>query len=115
MSTTLSPKRRLAKSARRTSLSADRPAEEASPVQRIRQTLRQSPYSIHRQLTVQEDQGQIVLEGQVESYFQKQMAQELVLRCCPQSQIDNRIQVRYRGFCGQAQTASRHESKYGNT
>ncbi len=107
MSTTLSPKRRLVQPARRTSP----PAEEQGPVQRIRQTLRQSPYSVHRLLTVLEDQGQIVLEGQVESYFHKQMAQELALRCCPQSQIDNRIQVRYRGFCGQAQTASRHESK----
>ena len=111
MSTALLPTRRLAKRSRHTPLAADPPAEEASPLQRIRQTLRQSPYSVHRRLVVQEDQGQIVLQGQVQSYFHKQMAQELVLRCCPQSRIDNRIEVCYRGFCGQAQTASRHDSK----
>ncbi len=95
MSTTL-----LSKQSRATSKRPSALASEAKPseVQRIRQVLRQSPYSAHRQLWVVEDQGQIVLQGQVESYFHKQMAQELARQCSPLAKIDNRIEVCYRGF-----------------
>ncbi len=97
MSTTLAPKRRLPGTKPSVSPSANRQSASGQ-VQRILQTLRQSPYSAHRRLCVLEEQGQIVLQGQVESYFHKQMAQELARRCWPQAKIDNRIEVCYRGF-----------------
>jgi osmotically-inducible protein OsmY len=63
-------------------------------LRRIRTALRQDPHLRH--LHVQPEHGEnesIVLVGRVESFFQKQLAQEMIRRIDGIGTIENRIEV----------------------
>ena len=52
-----------------------------------------SPYLPGRKLRVIADSGCVTLSGVVDSYYQKQMAQETLLRIDGVQAIDNRLEV----------------------
>lgn len=55
--------------------------------------LHSNPYLAGRRFQVRREADGVTLEGRVGSYFQKQMAQEIILRIDGVSRIDNRLQV----------------------
>lgn len=61
--------------------------------QRVNSALAGSPYFAGRQLRVEADHGRVTLLGTVHSYYQKQMAQEIVRRLDGVAEVDNRLQV----------------------
>ena len=69
-------------------LTADRPLNE-----RIDTVIHSNPYLGGRRFQVSTEADGVTLEGRVGSYFQKQMAQEIILRIDGVSRIDNRLQV----------------------
>jgi osmotically-inducible protein OsmY len=62
----------------------------------IHGTLEQSPYISTQEVQVNTDQGHVRLEGTVRSFFQKQMAQELIRRMDGVERIDNMLRVNWR-------------------
>jgi osmotically-inducible protein OsmY len=68
-------------------------ALEPSLSQRIDQAIQTSPYVNGRLLRFETDGGRVTLQGAVQSYFQKQMAQEAVRRVAGVEQIDNCLEV----------------------
>lgn len=52
-----------------------------------------SPYFTRRRPTVETSGGRIVLRGRVGSWYQKQMAQEVVRSLQSLAQIDNELEV----------------------
>ena len=62
---------------------------------RVTEALSASPHIHNRQLGHQADQGVVVLTGTVNSYFQKQMAQEAIRRVDGVDHIDNRLEVEW--------------------
>ena len=52
-----------------------------------------SPYVPSHQVRVETTDGHVRIEGTVDSFFQKQMAQEVVLRLDGVQQIENQLQV----------------------
>lgn len=60
---------------------------------RIDSAIVQSPYFADRKLRVRTGDDYVVVEGVVESYFHKQMAQETLLRIDGVRRIDNRLEV----------------------
>jgi hypothetical protein len=67
--------------------------EEQTAV-RLGAAIEQSPHLAGRQLRVDTESDQIVLEGVVGSYYQKQVAQETIRRIDSVRPIDNRLEVR---------------------
>lgn len=55
-----------------------------------------SPYLASHQLHIHTSDGHVRLEGTVRSFFQKQMAQELVRRVDGVEQVENQLQVNWR-------------------
>lgn len=55
--------------------------------------LLQSPYLATKNLRFETSQGRVVLRGQVNSYYQKQMAQETVRRLDGVHQVENHLEV----------------------
>ena len=68
--------------------SVNRPIDE-----QIDRVIHSSPYLAGRRFQFKTEADGVTLEGQVGSYFQKQMAQEIILRIDGVSRIDNRLQV----------------------
>ena len=60
---------------------------------RATQALRQSVHPALRRLSVEETDTTIVISGCVDTYYQKQLAQEAVLSLGGQHTIINRVQV----------------------
>ncbi len=60
---------------------------------RLGQALTSSPHLFGRKLDCEADSGVVVLTGKVNSYFQKQMAQEAIRRVDGVELIDNRLEV----------------------
>jgi osmotically-inducible protein OsmY len=60
---------------------------------RVDQAIQTNPYVDGRTLRFETDGGRVVLQGRVKSYFQKQMAQEVVRRVAGVEQIDNCLEV----------------------
>ncbi len=58
-------------------------------------TLSNSPYVSTRNVQVDAEAGRVRLEGTVHTYFQKQMAQELVRRIDGVEAIENLLQVNW--------------------
>jgi len=52
-----------------------------------------NPHLAGRRFQFSTEADGVTLEGQVSSYFQKQVAQEIILRIDGVSRIDNRLQV----------------------
>jgi osmotically-inducible protein OsmY len=61
--------------------------------ERIDAVIHSSPHLAGRRFRVSTEADGVTLEGRVGSYFQKQMAQEIILRIDGVSRIDNRIEV----------------------
>ncbi len=58
--------------------------------------LNQSPYFSPRQVQIEATEGNVRLEGTVGSFYQKQMAQELVRRVDGVDTVENQLQVNWR-------------------
>ena len=72
-------------------MSIVQPAEPLT--NQIDAALKTSPHLSQRNLQFAAEQGRVRLEGKVSSYFQKQMAQEIILRLDGVEQIDNLLEV----------------------
>jgi osmotically-inducible protein OsmY len=59
----------------------------------VHSALQQSPYLVNRKLRFETENGRVVLRGTVNSYYQKQMAQEAVRRLDGVEQIENHLEV----------------------
>jgi osmotically-inducible protein OsmY len=60
---------------------------------RLSAVLRRNPHFAGRQLEFEAQEGRVTLKGVVRSYYQKQMAQELVRAIEGVKQIENQLQV----------------------
>jgi osmotically-inducible protein OsmY len=61
----------------------------------IRTALISSPHVPTKKVNFEADSGNVVLKGHVSSFFQKQMAQEAILRVDGVQMIDNRLEVNW--------------------
>jgi len=61
--------------------------------ERIENVIHTNPYLAGRRFRVSAKDDGVRLEGRVGTYFQKQMAQEIVLRIDGVSRIDNQLSV----------------------
>ena len=69
----------------------------ATPLQdQIQSALSENPYLSRRQVRVETNDGHVRIEGTVDSFFQKQMAQELLRRVDGVEKIENQLQVNWR-------------------
>jgi len=74
-------------------------AERPSPppaevlVELVYRELRASPYPDMRRLTCRLQEGQLVLQGRVRSFFLKQMAQVMAVRLATTLVVDNQVEV----------------------
>ncbi len=64
-----------------------------SLVDRLDQAIHTSPHLIGREVRLETNLGTVVLRGTVNTYFQKQMAQEALRRVDGVQQIDNQLEV----------------------
>lgn len=60
---------------------------------RIDQAFSVSPHLCGRQLVIETDADTVVVRGTVETYYQKQMAQEIMRRVEGVQKIDNQLEV----------------------
>jgi osmotically-inducible protein OsmY len=68
---------------------------EPTLAQRVDQAIQTNPYVNGRTLRFEMDGGRVVLQGCVQSYFQKQMAQEVVRRVEGVAEIENCLEVQW--------------------
>jgi osmotically-inducible protein OsmY len=61
--------------------------------ERVDSAIMTSPYLTGRRLRFETDGGHVILQGIVKTYFQKQMAQEVVRRVEGVERIDNNLEV----------------------
>ncbi|QDU87813.1 BON domain protein [Pirellulimonas nuda] len=61
--------------------------------ERVENALVTSPYTSGRRVRIEAEEGAVRLHGRVESYFEKQMAQEIVRRLDGVQRIENLIEV----------------------
>lgn len=61
--------------------------------QRVTKALARNPYLARRRVYAEAIDGRVKLEGVVGTYYQKQMAQELLRNVEGVDEIDNRIEV----------------------
>jgi osmotically-inducible protein OsmY len=62
---------------------------------RIHSALVSSPHVPSRRVSVEAADGRVILKGNVESFFQKQMAQEAIRRVDGVEMIDNLLEVNW--------------------
>lgn len=62
-------------------------------LEQVHGVLNRSRYATPRELKIQASQGVVRLEGAVRSFFEKQMAQELIRRVDGVERIENHLQV----------------------
>ena len=68
----------------------------ATPLQdQVESALSNSPYLSRKEVRVEASDGRVRLEGIVKSFFQKQMAQELLRRVDGVEKIENQLQVNW--------------------
>jgi osmotically-inducible protein OsmY len=60
---------------------------------KVSSTLRQNPYLQSRNLRFEMSEGRVTLHGQVSSWYQKQMAQESLLRLDGIDRVENQLEV----------------------
>ena len=60
---------------------------------RIDSAIRKNPYVLHRRVFLESSQGRVVLRGRVDSYYQKQMVQEVLRGMDGISEISNELEV----------------------
>ena len=69
------------------------PAEKSELHTRVTKALALNPYLARRRVRAEASDGRVRLEGVVGTYYQKQMAQELLRKVEGVGEIDNRIEV----------------------
>jgi osmotically-inducible protein OsmY len=69
------------------------PATTSTLADRIDQAIQTNPYVSGRLLRFETDGSRVKLQGSVKSYFQKQMAQELLRKVEGVEEIDNCLEV----------------------
>ncbi|MEX2185526.1 MAG: BON domain-containing protein [Pirellulales bacterium] len=67
--------------------------QELSLCERVSRALRHDPYLARRNLRFESLEGTIKLTGVVQSYYQKQMAQEVIRRVDGVEQVENDLEV----------------------
>ena len=60
---------------------------------RIDSAIRQNPHVLGRHVFLESSQGKIILRGKVDSYYQKQMVQEMLRGIDGIAQISNQLEV----------------------
>jgi len=68
---------------------------DAQLADRIFSELERSPHVPHRSLRFETNQGHVTLRGVVRSYYQKQMAQEVILGLEGVEHIENQLEVEW--------------------
>ena len=68
---------------------------QAALFDRISTALDSSPHVPSRRVKVEHERGHIVLKGSVDSFFQKQMAQEALRRIDGVERIENLLEVNW--------------------
>ncbi len=67
---------------------------QAGPLlHRIDSAIRKSPYVLHRRVFLESTQGRIILRGRVDSFYQKQMVQEVLRGISGIAEISNELEV----------------------
>ena len=61
--------------------------------ERVASALAENPYSPGIELRVEEAEGSVHLHGRVTTFFEKQMAQEIVLRLDGVERVENLLEV----------------------
>jgi osmotically-inducible protein OsmY len=61
----------------------------------VREALAQSPIQSHRKIRVEQAGNTLYLHGCVESFYYKQLAQEVVRSVCRGAQVSNELDVEY--------------------
>ena len=61
--------------------------------EKVSHTLQQNPYLQSRNLRFEMSEGRVTLHGQVASWYQKQMAQESLLRLDGIDRVENQLEV----------------------
>jgi osmotically-inducible protein OsmY len=69
------------------------PLFDATLAERVGSAIETNPYLSGRKLRFEAQEGRITLNGVVASYFQKQMAQEVIKRVAGVEQIENQLEV----------------------
>ena len=69
------------------------PAVQSSLAARVDQAIQTNPYVSGRLLRFETNGSRVVLQGSVKSYFQKQMAQEVIRKVEGVEEIDNCLEV----------------------
>ena len=68
---------------------------DAQLIDRARTALSRSPHLGRKQLKLQARQGRLTLEGVVDSYYQKQMAQETLRKIDGVEAVENLLEVHW--------------------
>jgi len=68
-------------------------ADAAPLADRVTSLLERNPYISHRNLRCEAADGRVVLRGVVRSYYQKQMAQEMLKTVDGVNEIENQLEV----------------------
>jgi len=67
---------------------------QAGPLlHRIDNAIRMNPYLLNRRVFLESSQGKITLRGKVDSYYQKQMVQEVLRGMDGIAEISNQLEV----------------------
>lgn len=67
---------------------------QAAPLlHRIDSAIRQNPHVLRRRVFLESAQGKIILRGKVDSFYQKQMVQEVLRGIDGIAQISNQLEV----------------------
>ena len=61
--------------------------------EQVQGILKSNPHLSPTRLSIRADEGRVELDGQVDSFYQKQMAQELIRRLDGVERIENRLKV----------------------
>ena len=62
---------------------------------RLHSELASNPYVGRRNLRFEANEGRVVLRGTVQTFYEKQMAQEVVRRLDGVDEVDNRVEVNW--------------------
>jgi osmotically-inducible protein OsmY len=69
---------------------------DAALIDQVHAAIQRNPHVQGRNLRFEASQGRVVLHGVVASYYQKQMAQEMLRGLDGVQQIENQLQVDWR-------------------
>jgi osmotically-inducible protein OsmY len=80
---------------------------ESTLWERVHSALQTNPYCDEQHVHFVTRRGEVTLRGNVESYFQKQMAQEAILRVDGVERVDNLLEVDWKMNGSRRTTAER--------